>query len=167
MKVTKSPSHLPHRVYIYYECIEKSKGLCNLPKIRMDKIEKRFLEKIRAYQDSQTALEVASSEDNGDNKSEIKYLYAEIDKVKKRREKWQHAYADEVISIDDLRERMAEEAGRENELREQLEALTLDDVKEKPTAEEIAAIRPWKREHWYCFLRNPLLWIHLMIIFRE
>lgn len=128
--------------YVYYECLNKRKGLCNLPKINKEKVETYFLRTIRQYRDEGAAYEVAATRtEEPDTEKEIRAIQNEIKKIQRRKKKWQLAFADEAISIDDLRARTAEDKQREAELQQELQELTIDEETEKELdPEEIASM---------------------------
>lgn len=127
--------------YIYYVCTKKRQGLCDLPAISKDKIEQRFMEEILKVRDLGAAHEVAAGKaEEPDTSMEIKAIQNEIKKIQKRKKKWQLAFAEEAISVDDLRERTAEDKQREEELREQLNELTKDQPVKEYDPEEISEI---------------------------
>lgn len=125
----------------YYLCSRRHIGWCELPMIREEVIEEAFLEKIRQLRNNSAAIEVASGQaEEADNQTEIKSLHRELKQIKERRKKWQLAFGDGVISLDDLRERTAEDSLREKELREQLDQFGDIEATEPPNPEEIAEL---------------------------
>ena len=54
------------------------------------------------------------------NTIDTSHLENELSEIQKRKKKWQMAFANEAISIEDLRQRMQEENDRETAIRNQL-----------------------------------------------
>lgn len=126
--------------YIYYECRQKRSGLCNLPKISVNQIEQQFLNKVSQYRDHNAALEAATAKGDDNEDNEERALRRELKKIKERRKKWQLAYANDAISLDDLRDRTAEDKLREIEVRSELEAYSEKEPKPQYPPEELAKL---------------------------
>lgn len=126
--------------YAYYECTRKRQGVCKLPKINENVIEKQFLNAIRLYRDQGAAFEVAAAKPEKETDNEEQAMRRELKKIKDRRKKWQLAYADDVISLQDLRDRTAEDKLREIELRKELEKFSEDRPEQQMDPGELAEI---------------------------
>ncbi|KEO80966.1 recombinase family protein [Tumebacillus flagellatus] len=117
---------------IYYRCKSreefKTEDRCTFTSVRTDVVEEKFLSYIRHFISMDAASEVAATSEHissGDEtiQLEINRLNAEIDKLKANRAKWQRAYAEDIITLEELRERTSEDRAKEEWLVEQLMAL--------------------------------------------
>jgi site-specific DNA recombinase len=107
----------------FYRCTGRANaGNCDMPAIHSGRLEQAFLAALEYDSDQVRKLvEVPDRSDEIRNRREA--LEAELDQLRKRKKKWQTAYADDVISLDDLRERTKEDAARDKELSDGLAAL--------------------------------------------
>ncbi|MDF2663183.1 MAG: int, partial [Paenibacillus sp.] len=99
----------------------------DIPMFRQSHVEhlvKEYIEKIKmdqtAVQEEQNKLQKKT--DN--QQKEVSRLRRDLDKIKARMKKWQYAFAEDIISAEDLRKRMAEEATVEAAILAKLEILT-------------------------------------------
>lgn len=115
----------PSGTYYNYICINKRHGKCDMPFLNEALIEKYFMRYIERFLDADVAGEVAAtqSEPNG-NQNELQALQRELKQLKGRRRKWQHAFGDGTITLEDLRELTAEDRAREQEIRRELDELS-------------------------------------------
>lgn len=118
------------RPYNYYRCKgreEKGEFKCHFTSIRDTAVEHKFLEVLRHLKDNAAALEAAATivePSDSEHTHEMNQLQKEIEKIKNNRVKWQRAYAEDVITMDDLRERTQEDREREKWLQQRLVELT-------------------------------------------
>lgn len=103
----------------YYRCLNRIHyGQCDMPNIREESVVESFFD----------ALETPNIDRyiTGDNKQEsplpTHQWERELEQIQKKRKKWQHAYANDVISLDDLRDLIKEDQDREKWLQEQLKS---------------------------------------------
>ena len=74
--------------------------------------------------DNDTIVEVVSeTEKEDDNTHRIKTIRTELSEIEKRRKKWQYAWANELISDEDFKERSKEEDEKEKLLLDELKKL--------------------------------------------
>jgi site-specific DNA recombinase len=117
--------HTKSRTYRYYKCVKRSIDQCDLPGLEEKLVEAQFLREMQFLSEDSAALEVAASVEKEEQEDDnIKLIQYELNRINQRRKKWQLAYADEVITLDDLRERTKEDKLREEELRSQLKHLS-------------------------------------------
>lgn len=105
----------------HYRCAGRfNSGICDAPGIAEPKIEKALFNSleiiIEEIPDPPDQVEAA----NDDSKKQQERIEKEIEKIKKRRKKWQEAFAADVITLDELRERTKEDGEREKQLKEEL-----------------------------------------------
>lgn len=104
----------------YYKCYGRfTLGTCDLPIISEDTLEKLLLDKLDIIMDSRWTQEVAVSKETPSE--EIRNYQKEFEEIQRRKKKWQFAFANDGISLDDLKLRMTEENAKLEEIKEFLE----------------------------------------------
>jgi site-specific DNA recombinase len=115
--------------YKLYRCLRKKTGQCKGTKnVSERKLEKAFLDYLKKLDFSSALEEAAASGAEKLNKTyhvDIEELKKELDKVEKRKKKWQYAWANEMMNDDEFRERMNEERELEEKIKKQLEELEI------------------------------------------
>lgn len=109
--------------YRYYRCSGRfAQGICEIPIIAEDTVEKLMLEQMDFIIDGswQREIEVANDHHVTFTVPDHAQLERELSEIQKRKKKWQMAFANDVISLDDLKLRMHEENEREETIRAQL-----------------------------------------------
>lgn len=112
--------------YNYY-CQNRKRGLCDMPLINQNLLEQKFLEMIKKWDFKQSANELLNdekTENDNDYAETIKTLENELKSIEKRREKWQFAWANEMINDMDFKKRMNEETEKEKMIHKELKQLT-------------------------------------------
>ncbi|BCU81901.1 hypothetical protein JIR001_16840 [Polycladomyces abyssicola] len=84
------------------------------------KVEKALFEETAIHYPRSAAAETTGTRNA---KYRIKEIEAEIKRIKKRRRKWQEAFANDVITLEELRERTQEDREREELLKAELELI--------------------------------------------
>jgi len=134
----------------YYRCLGRvNYGICNMPFIAEDTVTEAFLSSLELPQDEiEKLLNFDEAAEDDDNAKYMDQLKNELDTIQRRKRKWQEAYANDVISLDDLRQRTAEDRAREDFIRLEL---SKSDVQEKSpwTKEEIIQQLRELRKLWY------------------
>lgn len=100
----------------YYRCSARARnGECSMPTIRAEKIESAFLNALD-YDSEQLKKLIDFTIDSSTQakKGYIEQLKKELDTIQRRKKKWQIAYADDAISLDELKERTKEDKQRED-----------------------------------------------------
>lgn len=114
--------------YRYMLCTNQREKKCDLPLIRESSIELSFLnaiqEQLKSFSD--IALTVGNEPEKEKIKvnSQIKNLQKQLKSIKERKKKWQLAYANDVIDIQELREHTGSDRKRQEEIEKELEELT-------------------------------------------
>ncbi|WP_078391003.1 recombinase family protein [Shouchella patagoniensis] len=110
--------------YTYLVCTNQRERKCDLPIISEQNVEKRFLNELQLLLVSQfdEANEIAASVDqeNSGVNQRVAQIRKQMQAIKERKKKWQMAYADDVISLNDLREHMNQDRKRYEELENEL-----------------------------------------------
>ena len=102
----------------YYRCVGRAQfGTCNLPIFRADKVEEALLTALD-YDSEQLRklIDISVDTKRKDRESIRLRLLSELETIKKRKKKWQLAYADDAISLEELKERTSEDSAREAEI---------------------------------------------------
>lgn len=138
--------------YKHYICPGKKYKFCNLPRIEEGLLEQTFLQYIDQYidylSDEMAIKQVAATTDETQSiQNEIKAIKNELKRIQERKKKWQIAYANEVITLEDLRERTKEDKLMEDELRKQLEELEKRLENTVDTEQLIESLRDF-RSNW-------------------
>ncbi|WP_100523396.1 recombinase family protein [Mycobacteroides abscessus] len=127
--------------YNYYMCVSKLTGACDMPLINAETVEESFLEYCQHLHDETTSLEVAVGiDETADLREEIKDLHRSLDTVKKRRRKWQLAFASEAITLEELKELTEEDRVLEEEIQIKINSIKTEMENVSKTPEEIAII---------------------------
>ncbi|MED5050593.1 recombinase family protein [Anoxybacillus rupiensis] len=133
-----------------YTCRGTFTKLCNMPMLDEMSIEEAFLQYVDTLYDEVTAVDVASmyTSEEKEITNQIKTIKKQLDEIKKRRKKWQFAFANEVISLEELRDLTEGDRELERELKQKLIDLESRIDSNKKTPEEIAAYLQQFRENW-------------------
>lgn len=107
----------------YYRCIGRyNYGVCNMPVIQEKSMNEAFLKALSPDFDGIEKLivvnEVAAASEDIDLRIQLE---SELESVLKRKKKWQVAYANDAITLEELKEHTNEDKQREDYLRSQLE----------------------------------------------
>ncbi|MED2135337.1 recombinase family protein, partial [Brevibacillus porteri] len=108
--------------YRFYGCRGRfSLGVCDLPIISEDTIEKLVLQKVDVIVSGSWKKDINFAREEMEvDTIDNSHLENELSEIQKRKKKWQMAFANEAISTEDLRQRMQEENDRETAIRNQL-----------------------------------------------
>jgi site-specific DNA recombinase len=114
--------------YKNYRCFRKKTGECKgMRTVSELALEKSFLSYLKNLDFSLVIDEVAASGteviNNAEDVEDIGTLKKELEKIEKRKKKWQYAWANELVSDEDFRDRMNEERELEEQIKKQLEAI--------------------------------------------
>ncbi|TSB47156.1 recombinase family protein [Alkalicoccobacillus porphyridii] len=125
--------------YRYVNCTNQREKKCDLPLIRESSIELYFLNEIQNQlkQFHEIAFEVGNEPDQATVKanSHINQLQKQLKTIKERKKKWQLAFANDVIDLQELREHTTSDRKRQEEIEAELIELVKDDPQN--TSEEI------------------------------
>jgi len=132
--------------YPYYWCSRRkaNKG-CNMPMFRQSHVEHLIMEYIISLRVSneKTRQQIEKLRKHEVQlKKEQEKLRRELDKIRSRIKKWQYAFAEDLISEDDLRQRMNEEYAAEQDILAKLEATSSTD-KNSPTEQLFQLAELW------------------------
>ena len=116
------PSRKRDRYYYYYRCYKHAQFKdCLMPQVSEKALEKALFSQLRYIAENIQADPGQIEEPEPKRTRED--IQKELQIIKRRKKKWQLAYAEDVITLEDLRERTAEDTQREKELLEELETL--------------------------------------------
>jgi len=134
----------------YYRCNNRfARGICDLPDMSERKLEQALFEHLNYIIQEVPPLEPPKPADDP-ARDRIKEIEAELERIKKRKRKWQEAFANDVITLEELRERTQEDREREELLKAELASIPKTEEPPTMTREEfVEAIKNiryvWKR----------------------
>lgn len=136
--------------YRYYKCIGRHNyGICDMPIIAELSIHDAFIEVFNPdttnTEQYYVEPEIAVTSEEVDIR---KKLLEELDNIQKRKKKWQIAYANDVISLEDLKQHTDEDKKREEFIKSQLEGLT-EQKKSYMDPKEVIQQLKQLRDIWY------------------
>lgn len=106
------------KIYRFYKCSGRANyANCDMPRTVEPKIERLFFSSLNWF-----AEDIKMPQAQGEIKPDEKSIRTELERIKKRRWKWQEAFAADAITLEELKERSEIDRQREAELKQQLEA---------------------------------------------
>lgn len=108
-------------VYMMYSCAGRINGICDIPYINELHIEEQLLSAIEKVQKEYVGIETEI--ETNDTTKEKERLNKELDAIKKRRKKWQEAFVNEAITVEELREHNAQDEERMHQIQKKLNEL--------------------------------------------
>lgn len=137
--------------YKNYRCLRKKNGECTGSKsISEISLNQGFIQYLSELDFTLVLEEVSVDTEKEMNKFELdtkEDLLKDMEKVEKRKKKWQYAWSNDMISDDDFRDRMKEERFLEEEIKEKLEVFQYDEVV-IPHRNEIISVLKDIRKNW-------------------
>ena len=131
--------HVDGTKYKYLCCINSREKRCDLPLISEENLERHFLTHLEIMLKTfhETAMEFATSieDQNEGGQQQIKQLMKQLQTIKDRKKKWQIAYANDIISLEELREHTRTDSMRQQEIETQISEMQHDS--KEPTPDEI------------------------------
>jgi site-specific DNA recombinase len=133
-----------------YTCRGTFTKLCDMPMVNEKAVEEAFFQYINNLYDEIMAKNIASSYTSEEKEvlEQIKNIKKQLVEIKKRRKKWQFAFANEVITLEELKELTEGDRALEKELEQKLQDLESKLDTDKKTPEEIAALLNQFRTNW-------------------
>jgi site-specific DNA recombinase len=129
------------RGHLSYRCINRYEKKCDMPMVSEKMLEAAFIRYFRKVDPPSENPTPAP-----DNLNEIERLEKELADIKRRRKKWQYAWANEMMDDDEYQERMKEERTLEYEVKKELDGLV--GVKEELPPEHVNIIGQYIEENW-------------------
>jgi site-specific DNA recombinase len=115
-------------VFRRYICLGVADHGCKLKEINEKAVEEAFLNKLNEYiEDYKAMVKEETQKVKKVNKSDkkINHLKSQIKKIQDRKRKWQLAYADEAITLEELKERTKEDKELQGELEKELDQINV------------------------------------------
>lgn len=134
-----------------YTCRGTFTKLCDMPMVNEKAVEEAFLQYVNDLYNEIAATKIASSYTSEEKGiiEQIKTIKKQLEDIKKRRKKWQFAFANEVISLEELKELTEGDRALEKELEQKLHDLESELDADKKTPEEIAALLQQFIKNWH------------------
>lgn len=137
--------------YKNYRCVRKKIGECTGSKgISEIALNQSFIQYLSELDFTLVLDEVSVDAEKEMNNIELdakEDLLKDMEKVEKRKKKWQYAWSNDMISDDDFRDRMKEERFLEEEIKEKLEVFQYDEVV-TPHRNDIISVLKDIRKNW-------------------
>lgn len=143
----------------FYRCYGRfGYGLCDLPVISEDTLEELLMEQLDVVSDPAWMKEIAVAKEPSNDQTDFK---KELEEITRRKKKWQFAFANDAITLDDLKARMAEENVKEEELRNTLESELDEPIEAHMSPRDIVKFAKDLRKNWEYFeMSHKKLAIH-------
>lgn len=110
-----------------YSCTRKlQRQGCTLPAFRQELVEKLLMDKIKELKISYSEVAAMAEQEKQEVlsvKDEIERLNKDLKAITERKKKWQYAYAEDIITADELKERTKEDRENETFIRQRIEEL--------------------------------------------
>ncbi|WP_144559935.1 recombinase family protein [Shouchella miscanthi] len=125
-----------NRSYAYLVCTNQREKKCDLPMVSELNVEKHFLTELQLLLTNQydAANEIAATPDKEEQHfhQKVQQIKKQLHSIKERKKKWQMAYADDVISLEELREHTIQDRSRQEELENDLANLGEQEASHSP-----------------------------------
>lgn len=133
-----------------YTCRGTFTKMCDMPMLDEQSIEEAFLRYIQEFRDISAASEVAASyEQDGDRiQQQIQDIERQLSEIKKRRKRLQLAFANEAISLEELKELTGEDRKIETELQSKLKELKEQTTENATSMEELIELLTQFERNW-------------------
>lgn len=133
----------------YYRCTGRSQyGICNMPIVTDKKVQEAFLNALNYDSEQLKKLFDVSIDDSiNERKKRLDSLKKELKQIKSRKKKWQLAFANDAITVEELKERTKEDTERESEIIKEIQAIP-DESSNGLTSEEIISRLSRVRDLW-------------------
>lgn len=115
----------PGQYYYGYYCPGSAKGMCNLTGVSQNYLEIQFIKYLEGWKYENIINEELLSDKVSieDIEKKISELNKELVEVKNRRAKWQYAWANDLLSDSELKERLIEEQTESDRIEKQISDL--------------------------------------------
>lgn len=127
--------HYKNRTVIHYRCLGfTTTNTCNFPQIDQRAVTDAIFSKLEWFvkESDIPDLPEHSSPETMDKEQRRKEIEKEIEQIKNRRKKWQYAFANDAISLEELKELTQEDRQREEQLNKELVALPSIQSEQQP-----------------------------------
>jgi site-specific DNA recombinase len=143
-----------HKCYKSYRCRRSLVKECSMPMISEKILERsfiRYFENLDIENEARSAI--IEEQRNDQQEKQINDLRSELNRIKKRREKWQYAWANELISDEEFTKRMAEEQEKEIEVKQKLNEISIRQSNQE-FSEEIVSLLSNAIANWNMLSEN-------------
>lgn len=128
--------------HLSYRCVNRYENQCDMPMISERILEGAFLKFFKQIPEPT----VEPQDRQPDNLKEIESLERDLAEIKRRRKKWQYAWANELMTDEEYKDRMKEEQRLEDEIRNELNEISVE--KEELPPEHANIIGQYIQENW-------------------
>lgn len=137
----------------YYRCIGKTQyGICNMPIIKDDKLQEAFLNALDYDpKDFKKVMNVNMTKTTNARQKRIESLKKELEKIQNRKKKWQIAYANDGITLEELKDHTREDKELEEAIQKELQQIPdsqTPKISREAMLEQLILVRDlWKLSH--------------------
>lgn len=104
----------------FYRCIGRfNYGLCDLPVLTEEAIDKAFLASLKSVRNINRLLALKTPTDDRDNY--VRSLQSELEAIQKKQRKFQLAYANDAMTLEELKAHKEDDRAREEYIRAEME----------------------------------------------
>lgn len=139
-------------LYMQYRCRFKRHNRCSGSRnVSESKLEQSFIDYLEniSYNDLYDEVAATTEKDlnKQDDQMDVEALQKQLDKIERRKKKWQYAWSEDIMSLEDFKQRMNEANKEEMAIKEEL-AQNEDTEVEQISKDEIIAILKDIRKNW-------------------
>lgn len=135
----------------FYRCMGRfHKGKCNMPIIKEDNITKLLLDHLALTIDDEIIQQMAVTTDSNEpDYVELRnQLEADLEQIKKRKKRWQLAFGEGAITIDELKSHTSEDTKTEEYYKKQLAELPKENERSQVDVNELATQLRLLKDIW-------------------
>lgn len=108
--------------YRFYRCSSRyQKGKCDMPAIAEEAVTRAFLDSLLLNK-KEISMLLRGKEMPKEQKNDLRQIERELAQIAKRKKRWQMAFANEAMTLEELKARMEEERKLEESLKERLKS---------------------------------------------
>lgn len=127
-----------HRIAHKYRCRGRlTYGMCDLPMVDENALLETLFDRLDWFVTKDDIKDIDIKNKPTSKEERRKEIEKELEKIKNRRNKWQYAFANDVITLDELKELTQKDREKEKELKEELIALPQIEEKTEISKEEL------------------------------
>jgi site-specific DNA recombinase len=137
---------------LFYRCTGRfNYGICDMPLIAEESITEALLSRLEINIDEEVQKQIAlpTTEQDKDTEDIRTMLESELESIAKRKKKWQIAFANDAITIEELKSLTEEDRKREEFIKQQLLELPHEKERSTWTVEELIQALHSLKDNWY------------------
>lgn len=128
--------------YNAYRCgVKAEKGTCDFPSVRENAVVDAFLDLINKLTNKATFDKLTQKDNSTEETKRLSKLEKELEVINKRKKRFQVAYANDLISLDELRQHTQEDKEQEVKIKKEFESVEVQTISHWTKSELINAIK--------------------------